>query len=51
MTLRNIATLFILTLLLAACAGSASTDAPTNVPVVETEIPVIEAALKQLRAK
>ena len=41
MTLRNIAILFILTVMLAACAGPVSTEAPTEVPVVVTEIPVI----------
>ncbi len=41
MTLRNIVILFILTGLLAACAGPVATEAPTETPDVVTEIPVI----------
>jgi len=41
MTMRNIAILFILTVLLAACAGPVSTEAPAEVPVLVTEIPII----------
>jgi hypothetical protein len=41
MTLRNIATLFILTVMLAACAGPVSTGTPTEVPAGLTESPVI----------
>jgi hypothetical protein len=41
MTPRNIAFLFILTLLLAACGGTLSTETPTEVPAVVTERPVI----------
>ena len=41
MTLRNMATLFILSVALAACAGPVSDDAPTEIPAMVTESLVI----------